>query len=66
MTKPAWAILVGFVILSGTIAYLGRYQTSAMPGGGTMVTDRWFGTVNICSQVGAGTVMCFRRFPANR
>jgi hypothetical protein len=31
--SQAWAILIGFIILSATVAFVGRYETSAMPGG---------------------------------
>ncbi len=66
MFRPSWAILAGFVILSATIAYLGRYEASAMPGGAALVVDRWTGTVKLCTTVGDNvTVMCFPRFPAS-
>jgi hypothetical protein len=65
MAKQAWATLLGFIILSATVAYLGRYETSAMPGGGALVTDRWLGTVSLCSTIAENvTVTCFPRFPA--
>jgi hypothetical protein len=67
MLKSAWAILLGFIILSATIAYLGRYEASAMTGGGALVVDRWTGTVRLCTTVGDNvTVMCFPRFPESR
>jgi hypothetical protein len=65
MLKPVWAILLGFIILSATIAYLGRYETSAMPGGAALITDRWTGAVTLCAPTG-GTVMCFPRSPASK
>ncbi|HBK06231.1 MAG TPA: hypothetical protein DDZ81_10245 [Acetobacteraceae bacterium] len=60
----AWAVLVGFIILSTTIAYMGRYDVSAAPGAAALVTDRWTGTVKMCATVLDNvTVMCFPRFP---
>jgi hypothetical protein len=67
MTSQAWAILIGFIILSATVAYVGRYETSAMPGGAALVTDRWFGTVRLCTPVGDNvTVLCLPRFPPDK
>jgi hypothetical protein len=64
MGNQAWMILVGFIILSATIAYLGRYETSPMPGGAVLVTDRWRGKVSLCAPIGDNvTILCFPRFP---
>lgn len=57
-------VLVGFVIVAATIAFLFRYDTTPMPGGGALVTDRWLGTVSLCvTPFDNVTVLCFPRFP---
>jgi hypothetical protein len=67
MTGQAWATLIGFIILSATVPYVGRYETSAMPGGAALVTDRWFGTVSLCAPIeGNITIVCLPRFPPDR
>jgi hypothetical protein len=64
MTRLAAAVLLGFIILSATIAFLGRYEVSAEPGGAALVTDRWRGTVQLCATpMDNVTVICFPRFP---
>ena len=50
-TKMSAALLLGFVILAVTIAYLGRYGTTATGEGGNamvFVTDRWTGQTWMC------------------
>ncbi|HTZ69840.1 MAG TPA: hypothetical protein VMB71_04230 [Acetobacteraceae bacterium] len=64
MLNQAWATLLGFVILSLTVAVLARYDAAPMPEGGALITDRWFGTVRFCTAIVDNvTVVCLRRFP---
>jgi hypothetical protein len=60
----AGAILLGFVILAATIAYLGRYETTSNAHGAALVTDRWLGTVRLCGHdMTNGAVVCISEFP---
>ena len=60
--SSAWATLLGFIILSATIAYLGRYDVGNAGGGFSSVTDRWAGTVTLCLN-SPGPTFCFSVFP---
>jgi hypothetical protein len=60
----AAAIFLGFVVLSITVCFIGRYETAVTPSGFAIVTDRWLGTVSICGSVNGTTVFCVPRFPA--
>ena len=55
MNRIAGAILAGFIILSGTIGWVERFQT----GGLGFVLDRWTGEVWQCS----ANMGCLRVFP---
>ena len=61
------AVLLGSVLIAATLAYLFRYDITAMPGGAALVTDRWLGTVKLCyTPMDNVTVMCFPRYPEHR
>lgn len=59
--RIAAAILLGFVILATTLAWLGRYETAATRGG-AFITDRWTGETQVCQSTNNG-IMCFHVYP---
>jgi hypothetical protein len=59
--RIAAAVLMGFIIMALTLAWLGRYETTAQRGG-VYVTDRWAGTVSYCLGYGANAE-CLPVFP---
>lgn len=52
MGRITAAILLGFVLLTAAIIWLGRYQTTTAEAGHFYVTDRWTGLVFRCAAPG--------------
>ena len=62
MTRIAFAIVFGSMVLSATVAYLGRYETTQGAGQRYFITDRWTGTVSACVWIG-GYSICNAAYP---
>ncbi len=63
MTRIAAAILLGFFVLAGMAAYLGRYEVTQATGAWFLLTDRWTGRVSVCFWLPAGGSKCEPVYP---
>ena len=63
---PPLAVVLAAVILAATVAWIGRYETTAASGPdgvSVFITDRWLGTTKLCGG-GRGGSVCFRIYPS--
>jgi hypothetical protein len=60
------AVVLAALLLAGTMAWIGRYETTAASGPdgpSVFITDRWSGTTKQCA-VGAGGSLCVSIYPS--